>query len=210
MQRHLSVIALLTLVAATEPACRKKQVAIPAPPPPSPTATAPAQGSASPATMPSATTPANEPQPTQATPPQQELYQKNKPPQPLQPAHSSRRTSKPANPAPAGAAPAAAPSPSQPANPSPPPSDPPRLGDLLTPDQQRQYNTEIDQSLQHAEASLNSIGNRQLSKEQRDRAGEVRTFIQQAQSTRASNLPGAKSLAERAEVLARDLAASLR
>jgi hypothetical protein len=38
----------------------------------------------------------------------------------------------------------------------------------------------------------------------------VESFIQQAQAARKSNLTGAKSLAERAEVLARDLVASLR
>jgi hypothetical protein len=38
---------------------------------------------------------------------------------------------------------------------------------------------------------------------------QVRNFMQQAQKLRGSNLAAAKSLAERAEVLARDLAASL-
>jgi len=89
------------------------------------------------------------------------------------------------------------------------PIQPPRLGDLLTPQQQRQYNNDIDRSLGRAQASLRSIGGRQLSAEQHERVVQVENFIQQAQAARKSNLPGAKSLAERAEVLARDLAASL-
>jgi hypothetical protein len=68
----------------------------------------------------------------------------------------------------------------------------------------------IDQSLQHAEASLKSIGNRRLNNQQRASLGEARNFIRQAQATRSSDLPGARSLAERAEVLAGNLAGSLK
>jgi hypothetical protein len=39
---------------------------------------------------------------------------------------------------------------------------------------------------------------------------QVQNFIQQAQATRKTDLAAAKSLAERAEVLAKDLLASLR
>jgi hypothetical protein len=83
------------------------------------------------------------------------------------------------------------------------------LGDVLTADEQRQYNNAIDQSLSHAQASLTSVGARQLDKDQQAQAEQIRNFMQQAQSTRNSDPAGAKSLAERAEVLARDLAASL-
>jgi hypothetical protein len=84
----------------------------------------------------------------------------------------------------------------------------PKLGDILTPDEQRQYSASIDQSLAHAQASLSSIGSRQLTKDQQAEAEQIRNFIQQAQDTRSSDPAGAKSLAERAEVLARDLAAT--
>ena len=80
---------------------------------------------------------------------------------------------------------------------------------MLTADQQRQYNAAIDQSLQRAEASLKSIGNRQLTDQQQASLDEVRNFVRQAQATRASDLPGARRLAERAEVLAGNLASSL-
>jgi hypothetical protein len=65
------------------------------------------------------------------------------------------------------------------------------------------------ESLCDFHVSLNSGGNRRISKEQQAVVGQVRNFIQQAQKVRSSDLPAAKSLAERAEVLARDLAASL-
>jgi hypothetical protein len=90
------------------------------------------------------------------------------------------------------------------------PSPPPKLGDVLTPDEQKQYNASIDQSLSHAQNSLNSIGGRQLTKDRQAEVEQIRNFMQQAQATRASDPAGAKSLAERAEVLARDLAASFR
>ena len=53
------------------------------------------------------------------------------------------------------------------------------------------------------------LGVAQLNKDQQAQVEQIRNFVQQAQSTRASDPAGAKSLAERAEVLARDLAASV-
>jgi hypothetical protein len=87
---------------------------------------------------------------------------------------------------------------------------PPVLGDIVTPDQQRQLNAAIDQSLSRAQASLASIGNRELNKDQQGLVEQIKNIMQQAQSSRSSDLPGAKSLAERAEVLAKDLAGSFR
>jgi len=64
--------------------------------------------------------------------------------------------------------------------------------------------------LAHAQASLGSITNRQLTKEQEATVAEVQNFIRQAVEKRKDELGAAKSLAERAEVLAHDLEASLR
>ena len=85
-----------------------------------------------------------------------------------------------------------------------------RLGDILSPEQQRQYNVAIDRSLASAQNSLGSVAKRPLSKDQQAVVGQVQQFIQQAQQTRKSDLGAAKSLAERADVLARDLARSVR
>jgi hypothetical protein len=82
------------------------------------------------------------------------------------------------------------------------------LGDVLSPDEQRQYNAAIDQSLSRAQTSLNSIGAQQLNKEQHAELEQIQGFMQRARATRDSDPAGAKSLSERAEVLARDLAAS--
>jgi hypothetical protein len=84
------------------------------------------------------------------------------------------------------------------------------LGDIVAPDAQRQYNATIDQSLARAQASLAAIANRQLSKDQRTLVEQIRNLMQQARAARSSDLPGAKSLAQRAEVLAKDLAGSFR
>jgi hypothetical protein len=81
---------------------------------------------------------------------------------------------------------------------------------MLTPDQQRQLNTEIDQSLDRTQASLRSIGNRQLTQQQQSDVDEIRNFVRQAQATRGADLAAAKRLADRAEVLARNLEKSLR
>jgi hypothetical protein len=125
----------------------------------------------------------------------------NKPPQPAarKPARSAAAPA--TNPAVSAPAPA-------PAAPSTPAAPAPKLGDILTPDEQKQYSASIDQSLSHAKTSLNSIAGRQLNKDQQAEVEQIRNFMQQAQDTRGSDPGGAKSLAARAEVLARDLAAT--
>lgn len=86
----------------------------------------------------------------------------------------------------------------------------PQIGLILTADQQRQYNRAIDDSLARARASLASISSRQLTQAQQTNLGQIQNFMQQAETARASDLPAAKRLAERAEVLAKNLAKSLR
>jgi hypothetical protein len=81
---------------------------------------------------------------------------------------------------------------------------------MLTPEQQRQFNADIDQSLERSQASLRAVGNRQLTQQQRADVDEIRNFIRQAGATRQADLPAAKRLAERAEVLARNLEKNLR
>lgn len=76
---------------------------------------------------------------------------------------------------------------------------------MLTPEQQRQYNAEMDKSLQRAQANIAIVSKRQLSREQQGIVVQVQSFIEQAQNTRKTNLTAAKSLAARADVLAREL-----
>jgi hypothetical protein len=63
----------------------------------------------------------------------------------------------------------------------------------------------MDQSLQRAQANIALLSKRRLSKEQLGTVVQVQGFIEQAQSARKTNLTAAKSLAERADVLAREL-----
>jgi hypothetical protein len=119
------------------------------------------------------------------------------------PAASRKPATRPATPASTSPQPAAAATP-----PAATPAQPPQLGDIVTPDQQRQLNAAIDQSLARAQASLASVANRELTKDQQGLVEQIRNIIKQAQASRSSDLPGAKSLAGRAEVLAKDLAES--
>jgi hypothetical protein len=194
--RALSLVVLLTTFAT---GCRKRHVAVPVAPLPAPavpagTAPAPAPTPAAPAGLPPESQPAVPVTQPQNAPPQEDANQKNRSPQPQAPQPP----------------PAQAPQNPPPRRPNGQPTQAPRLGDILTPQQERQYNTAIDQSLARAQSSLGSIANRQLTKEQQGVVTQIQGFVQQAQATRKSNLPAARSLAERAEVLARDLAGSLR
>jgi hypothetical protein len=200
MSRFSRLQASFVLFLALETACQQKRVAVPVPSPP-PSVQPPA--SPAPAIV---TAPASTPAPSTGTAtPSQESgpYQVNKPPQTAA-KKAARPTTAPAT--------ATSPTPAGPAAPTlaapPAPAPAPKLGDVLTADEQRQYSAAIDQSLSRAQASLHSIGGRQLNKDQQAEMEEIRNFVQQAQSTRSSDPAGAKSLAERAEVLARDLAAS--
>jgi hypothetical protein len=188
--------ASFVLLLLWEAACHNRQATVPVPTPPA------ANQSASPAPPP-ATTNSQTPSPGAATTHAADStpYQVNKPPQPAPASKKPVRSATAPAPTPAPAA-------TTPATPAATPAPAPKLGDILTPDEQRQYSAAIDQSLAHAQTSLNAIGGRQLNKDQQTQVEQVRNFMQQAQSTRASDPAGAKSLAERAEVLARDLAAS--
>lgn len=97
------------------------------------------------------------------------------------------------------------------ATPAPAPDEPVlQLAPLLTAEQQTAYNTAIDAALQRAEANLARLDPRRLKGSQRSNFQRVRLFIQQAQQTRSSDLAVAKSLAERADLLAQDLARNFR
>jgi len=194
MPRFLRLRATIVLLLVWESSCHKKQAAVPVPTAPQPSQPAP------PAPAPAATS-SETPSTGTTTHPAQDAspYQVNKvAPQPPPPAKKPARSAT-APPPSTSPAPATAPTPAAP---------PPKLGDVLTPDEQKQYSASIDQSLAHAQTSLKSIGGRQLNKDQQAEVEQIRNFMQQAQETRSRDPSGAKSLAERAEVLARDLAAT--
>jgi hypothetical protein len=195
----LRALLAVGLIVGFESSCQKRRVAIPAP---TPRASAPSEQSRP---VPATPAPASDsPPPPNAPAKDEPRFQINRPPQPAETQQQAppQRSSRPSEPNGTG----------QPARPpvNQPPNQSPRLGDVLTPEQERQYNAAIDQSLTRAQNSLGTLTNRQLTKEQQAVVAQIQSFVQQAQTARKSNLPAARSLAERADVLARDLAGSLR
>lgn len=91
------------------------------------------------------------------------------------------------------------------AAPQPEASPSPRLGQLFTPDQQREYNRTLDESLERVKRALAVVSAKPLSPEQSEIANKIRTFQKQAEQAREQDLLTAVTLAKRADVLARDL-----
>lgn len=116
-----------------------------------------------------------------------------------------------------------APPPRRAARTAPPPSDPtpapveapaephvPQLVQLLSREEQERHNRELDDFTRRAEESLQRIGDRQLSGQQRTDVQRARAFLKQAQELRATDLVTARNLAQRADVLADSVARALR
>ncbi|MGE5570062.1 MAG: hypothetical protein ACM3S5_13590 [Rhodospirillales bacterium] len=85
----------------------------------------------------------------------------------------------------------------------------PQLEQILTPEQQQAYNDEIDRNISRAQRTVSALNGRRLSGEQRTYLDRILTFLQQASEARKSDLFRARNLAERASLLADDLARSL-
>lgn len=114
-------------------------------------------------------------------------------------------------------APQPAQQPTQPAEtaPAPPETAPAqtpefRLGQTLTPEEEHAGNAEIDRRLRHANQVLESIGDRQLTPQQKSSLTRIRSFIAQAQQMRSSDVLRARSLAVRADILTQDLVSTLK
>lgn len=93
-----------------------------------------------------------------------------------------------------------------------PPKGPPvpRLTQLLSPEEERQYNREIDEALERAHRHVALVSQRPLSAEQQVLLERVNAFLQQTVEIRQLDLVTARSLAQRADLLARDLERSTR
>jgi hypothetical protein len=81
---------------------------------------------------------------------------------------------------------------------------------VLAPQQRQDYLREVEAMLGRAERALGTIRTHRLSSEQQLAASRIESFIRQAQEARNRDLALARSLAERADVLSRDLLSSLR
>lgn len=192
------VLALALTLALGSSSCRlfrRSAKAVPPPPPPpalSKTSTAPPK-------------PAETPPPPELPPGQPNLGQPLPAQAPKLPAPPKRRASRkvPAKPAPAPPPPEPAPAP------EPPPPPVPELAQILTVQQQQEYNQAIDRSIYRAQRNLAALGGRRLNPEQSLAVERIKTFVQQALEARKTDLIRAKSLAERADVLAEDLLRSI-
>jgi hypothetical protein len=141
-------------------------------------------------------------------------HNKALPPSPAAPAvqppaaqDHATQDSAPANPPQTQNRPRPAPAPTPPAAPPQPEF---RLGQALTPEEQRANNALIERHLRHATQALALIGNRALTQQQKSLVPQIQGFIAQAQQMRNADPVGARSLAEKADVLASDLVAGLR
>lgn len=97
------------------------------------------------------------------------------------------------------------PAPAPPAPAEPPTQQPPRLGQIFTAEQIREYNSNLDESLERVRKVLGSLAGRRLSSEQAEVVNRIRTFQSQAEQAREQDLVTAVSLARRADLLAQDL-----
>ncbi len=99
----------------------------------------------------------------------------------------------------------------QPVAPAPPPAPaaPLQLGAMLTPEQRRALVEAIDASAARARHNLSVISIYHLTPSQTETANQIRSFLRQAQATRDSDPEAARSLAERADLLSRDLLKSV-
>lgn len=81
----------------------------------------------------------------------------------------------------------------------------PRLGQMLSSEEERQYNALIDQTLSQTEGSLRELSKRSLTPDQQSSMREIQELMRQANAARKVDLVSARSLADKAQVLARDL-----
>jgi len=110
---------------------------------------------------------------------------------------------------PAPSPPAAPPQQPAAASPTAPAQPAPQLAEILTPQQQQDYNRTIDARLERARRNLGLLKTRTLTPEQQVTADRIQTFIRQAGEARKDDLAAARNLAERADLLADDLIRSL-
>lgn len=82
---------------------------------------------------------------------------------------------------------------------------PPKLGQMFTPEQDREYKQALAESFARVDGALARLEGKHLTPEQSETADRIRTFRKQAEQTREQDLVTAVSLARRADLLAKDL-----
>jgi hypothetical protein len=83
---------------------------------------------------------------------------------------------------------------------------PPRLGQVFTPEQEREYNRNIDENLDRVKKALTILSRKSLNPDQTEAANRITNFQKQAEQFRdAHDLASADLWARRAATLADDL-----
>lgn len=82
---------------------------------------------------------------------------------------------------------------------------PPRLAQIFTADQLREYTRSLDESLDRVRKVLGSVAGKNLNPELAQIVGRIQTFQKQAEQAREQDLVTAVNLARRADLLAQDL-----
>ncbi len=90
------------------------------------------------------------------------------------------------------------------------PEPAPQLSPVLSTAQQEAFNSAIDAAVLRAEEALASIARKRMNPTQQANAARARSFVSQAQQTRQVDLVTAKTLADRAVILAQSVAVELR
>lgn len=155
--------------------------------------------------MPPAVTPIETPVPDAPAPVarvEEPLPEPNLPPPPeakKPPVRRPRQTA--AAPVPAAATPEAASA----------PEPVPQLQEMLSPERQSQYETELTASVDRARETLKQVqaSRRRLTKPQKENVSRIQTFLTQAENARKDDLGTALQLARRADLLGQDLLKSL-
>lgn len=81
----------------------------------------------------------------------------------------------------------------------------PRLGQIFTAEQLRDYNRAVDESLDRVRRVLGNVAGRNLNPELTEIVSRIQTFQKQAEQAREQDLVTAVNLARRADLLAQDL-----
>lgn len=85
-----------------------------------------------------------------------------------------------------------------------------KLGVILSPEQTRELAKRLEDSVERTKSAVVLIEGKLLTKDQTETLGRIRSFLAQAEQTREEDLAGSVSLAERADLLSRDLLERLR
>lgn len=81
----------------------------------------------------------------------------------------------------------------------------PRLAQIFTSEQLREYNRSLEESLDRVRRVLGSVAGKNLNAELTQMVSRIQTFQMQAEQTREQDLVTAVNLARRADLLAQDL-----